>query len=343
MLKHGADREPGSRPQAPARGRAAEPRRGSLARRAAAFVAGQSWVRKVVLSTPVVRDVAWRFVAGEDLDAGLGALRALNARGIKGTLNYVGTHVRSEAEAIAAADAAIASLRRIRAEGVDSHVSLKLTQIGLDVNEELCRTQLRRVLDCTAEVANFVRIDMEESAYTEQTIRLFEEMREAYGAERVGIAVQSYLRRRGDDLERLLAGDSRIRLVKGGYWEPADVVYRRKAEIDRAFLGDLDRLLRRGAHPALATHDTRAIDRARRIAAEAGLDKGAFEFQMLYGVRPDLQASLVRDGHIVRCYVPYGGQWYAYVLGCVRRLPGGVLQRFRERARRHRRRPAVRP
>lgn len=344
MPKPGADRTPGGGATAQARERGAEPHRRSPARRAAAFVAGQSWVRKLALSTPVVRDVAWRFVAGEDLDAGLVALRALNARGIRGTLNYVGTHVRSEAEAIAAADAAIESLRRIRDEaGLDSHVSLKLTQVGLDVDEDLCRTQLRRVLDVAAEVGNFVRIDMEESAYTEQTIRLFEEARDAYGADRVGIAVQSYLRHRGEDLGRLLAGGSRVRLVKGGYWEPADVAYRRKAEIDEAFLRDVDRLLARGSQPAIATHDLRAIDHARAIAASAGLAKGAFEFQMLYGVRPDLQESLVRDGYGVRCYVPYGGQWYAYVLGCVRRLPGGALQRFRERARRHRRRPTVRP
>ena len=300
-------------------------------------------MRKLALSTPVVRDVAWRFVAGEDLDAGLAVLRVLNARGIRGTLNYVGTHVRSEAEAIAAADAAIESLRRIHETGLESHVSLKLTQVGLDLDEDLCRAQLRRVLDVAAEVGNFVRIDMEESAYTEQTIRLFEEARDAYGSDRVGIAVQSYLRHRGEDLERLLAGDSRIRLVKGGYWEPAGVVFRRKAEVDRAFLRDLDRLLTRGSRPAIATHDLRAIDHARAIAELAGLDKGSFEFQMLYGVRPDLQDSLVRGGYGVRCYVPYGGQWYAYVLGCVRRLPGGALQRLRERARRRRRRAAVRP
>ncbi len=307
-----------------------------MVRQLSSLVVKQSWVRKLALSTPGLRGVAWRFVAGENLVAGLSAVRALNARGIKGTLNYVGTHVRTEAEAIGAADAAVQALRGIHEEGLDSHVSLKLTQIGLDVDEALCRTGLRRVLDCASELGNFVRIDMEESAYTERTISLFEEMRRAYRPETVGIAVQSYLRQRGGDLERLLAGGSRIRLVKGGYWEAPDVVYRRQVDIDRAFFRDIDVLLARGTHPAIATHDRAAIDQVRDTAAERGLDKRAFEFQMLYGVRRDLQDGLVRDGYAVRCYVPYGGQWFEYVLGCVRRVPGGTVRRLGERLRRTR-------
>ena len=303
----------------------------SLPRRALASVAGNGSVRKLVVSTPFLRDVAWRFVAGEDLPAGLAAIRALNAKGIKGTLSHVGTHVRSEEEAIAAADEAIAALRGLRAAGLDSHVSVKLTQIGLDIRPELCRAQLRRVLDCARDVDTFVRIDMEESGYVEATIGLFEEMREAYGAARVGIVLQSYLRLRHDDLGRLAAAGSRIRLVKGGYWEPAHVVFRAKRDVDRAFFADIERLLREGRHPAIATHDPAAIGVAGRAAASTGLPKDAFELQMLYGVRSDLQDRLVRDGYIVRCYVPYGGQWYAYVLGCLRRVPGGILQRARER------------
>lgn len=305
-----------------------------MLRRLASFVVRRSWVRKIALSTPGLRDIAWRFVAGETLETGLSAIRRLNARGIKGTLNCVGTHAHSEADAVAAADVAIESLRRIHEQGLESHVSIKLTQLGLDIDEELCRTQVRRVLDGACEVDGFVRIDMEESSYTDRTIGLFEEMREAYGPERVGIVLQSYLRNRQGDLERLAAGGSRIRLVKGGYWEPAEVVLRRKADIDRAFLRDIELLLARARKPALATHDTVAIDRACQIADRQGLDRGAFEFQMLYGVRPDLQDRLVREGYSVRCYVPYGGQWFEYVLGCVRRVPGGALKGLRERIRR---------
>ena len=312
--------------------RAGSPRP-SLPRRALASVAGNGSVRKLALSTPFVREVAWRFVAGEDLAAGLRVIRTLNARGIKGTLSNVGTHVRSEEEAVAAADQAIAALRGLDGAGLDSHVSVKLTKLGLDIEPDLCRAQLRRVLECARDVGTFVRIDMEESGYVEATIALFEEMREAYGAEQVGIVLQSYLRQRRDDLDRLAAAGSRIRLVKGGYWEPADVVYRAKRDVDGAFVADIGRLFRDGLHPAIATHDPAAIAVACRVAASAGLAKDAFEFQMLYGVRSDLQDRLVRDGYVVRCYVPYGGQWYEYVLGCLRRVPGGILQRTRDRMR----------
>jgi proline dehydrogenase len=280
---------------------------------------------------PFVREVAWRFVAGEDLPAGLDVIKALNAKGIKGTLNHVGTHVRSEAEAISAADEAIAALRGLHAAGLDSNISVKLTQIGLDIRPDFCRTQLRRVLDCAREVDIFVRIDMEEFGYVESTIGLFEEMREEYGAEKVGIVLQSYLRNRPEDLSRLAVAGSRIRLVKGGYWEPPDVVYRKKRDVGGAFIADIERLLRDGRHPAIATHDPAAISFARRVAASTGLAKDALEFQMLYGVRTGLQDRLVAEGYVVRCYVPYGGQWYEYVLGCLRRVPGGFVQRARSR------------
>jgi len=303
----------------------------SLPRRTVAAVARNGSVRKLAVSTPVLRDVAWRFVAGEDLEAGLAVIRDLNARGIKGSLSHVGTHIRSEAEVVASADEALAALHGLRTARLDSHFSVKLTQLGLDIRPELCRTQLQRVLDCARDVDIFVRIDMEESGYVDATIGIFEEMRETYGADHVGIVLQSYLRHRREDLGRLAAAGSRIRLVKGGYWERPDVAYRAKREIDGAFFADIDRLVRNGRNPAIATHDPAAIDVARRVASSAGLAKDGFEFQMLYGVRSDLQDRLVRDGHIVRCYVPYGGQWYEYVLGCLRRVPGGIMQRAKDR------------
>ncbi len=296
-------------------------------------LARQPWIRKAAVSTPGVRDLAWRFVAGETLEAGLATTRALNARGIKATLTCVGTHVRAEEQAVAAASAAVASLERIVAGQLDANISIKLTQIGLDIDEELCRTQLGRVVGRAAQLDNFVWIDLEESRYVPRTLRLFEEAREAYGIDAVGIVVQSYLRDRAGDLERLLAGHSRIRLVKGGYWEPAEVVYRRRTEIDRAFLQDIDLLLARGYRPAIATHDERAVRRACDVAAAAGLDKQAFEFQMLYGVREDLQERLVGAGYPVRSYVPYGDQWYEYLLGCIRRIPGGAFRRLLDRLR----------
>ena len=298
-----------------------------MLRQIASVVARQGWVRKTALSTPGVRGLAWRFVAGEDLDAGVAAVRRLNAQGIAATLNYVGTHVSAAPEARTAADAAIDALRRIHAEGLRSHVSVKLTQIGLDVDAGLCEDQLRRILDCARELGNFVRIDMEESGYVDRTMGLFEAMRQAYGSQTVGLAFQSYLRRRRPLLERLIAEDTRIRLVKGGYWESSDIVFRRQADVDAAFLEDIELVLTRGKGPAIATHDITAIDHARRIAEGIGLGRQDFEFQMLYGVRPDLQDMLARDGFRVRCYVPYGNGWYEYVLGCLRRVAGGGIRR----------------
>jgi proline dehydrogenase len=291
----------------------------------------QPHFRKVVMSTPVIRDLAWRFVAGENLDSGIAAVQSLNGRGIQGTLNYVGTHVRDHSEATAAADSAIAALERIHKERAASHLSLKLTQIGLDIDEDLCRAQLRRVLDSARATGNFVRIDMEESEYVERTLHLFEEARAEYGSDTVGIVIQSYLRDDGRDLNRVVAGGSRVRLVKGGYWESPTVVYRKPEEIDRCFARDIELLLARGQHAAIATHDARFITRTKKIAERLGLDRRTFEFQMLYGVRTDLQEQLVQEGYNVRCYVPYGGEWYNYFLGCARRIPGGALRRFRER------------
>lgn len=301
-----------------------------MLRQLIAKIAGQSWVRKAVMSTPGIRDLAWRFVAGENLDAAIAALKSLNARGIKGTLNFIGTHVKIEAEAVAAADAAIEALRRIHAEGLDGNLSVKLTQIGLDIDASLCREQLQRILECAAQLGNFVRIDMEESRYVEPTLQIFEEMLDVHGADTVGIVLQSYLRQRHADLQRVLARDARVRLVKGGYWESPERVYRKKADIDKAFRRDLEVLLPRGRYPAIATHDARFLAQTRHIAGEAGIAPQAFEFQLLYGVRADLQNDLVRDGYNVRCYVPYGGNWYAYLLGCLRRIPGGILRRVSE-------------
>jgi proline dehydrogenase len=300
-------------------------------RRMLLWGASSRWVRGLAGRIPGIRAVAWRYVAGENLSAAVRVIRALNADGFTTTLNYVGAHADSEREAIAAADEVIESLESIHAEELDSHVSVKLTQLGLDVDESLARTLLRRVVGRAADLDIFARIDMEESQYVERTIHLFEEIREEYGAARVGIAVQSYLRHRPTDLTRLLDAGSRVRLVKGGYWESNRVVYRARADIDRAFWMDMETLLERGHRPAIATHDAAAIEEARRITARFGLDKGAFEFQMLYGVRPDLQAALVREGYAVRCYVPYGGQWLPYVLGCVRRMPSAAVHRLRQR------------
>jgi proline dehydrogenase len=299
-----------------------------MIRKVALLLARQSWFRKFIMSTPVLRDLAGRFVGGDDLQAGLAAVRRLNDRGIKGSVNFHGMHVRDVEEAKHAADQAIDALRSIREEGLESHVSVKLTKIGLDIDAALCRTQLRRILDCATETRGFVRIDMEESIYVEETLRTFEEMQDSYGGGTVGLVIQSYLRHRSGDLERLLDRGARIRLVKGGYRESRGVVFHSRAEVDAAFKRDIERLLKRGISPAIATHDTEAIAWTRALQERLGLGKGDFEFQMLYGVEPSLQESLVAAGYTVRCYVPYGGDWATHVVGCLRRIPASALSRL---------------
>lgn len=295
-----------------------------------ASLARQGSLRKIVMSTPGIRDLAWRFVAGENLEAGIDAVRTLNKDGIEGTLNFVGTHVYERDEAVAAADAAIATLERIKQEALACHLSLKLTQIGLDIDREFCRDQFRRVLNCAEATGAFVRVDMEESPYVETTLKLFEEAREKYGNDTVGIAIQSYLRHRDRDLQKLVAGGSRIRLVKGGYWESGAVAARAKRDIDRLFERDLQLLMAHGNCPAIATHDRYFLERTDELAARHNRPREQFEFQMLYGVSPELQRQLVNNGFRLRCYVPYGGHWLPYFLGCVRRLPEGALRRVQD-------------
>ncbi len=289
------------------------------------YLSTQAWAYQLILSNPLTRAMAWRFVAGEDVDAALAAVRALAARRVMSTLDHLGENVSSEAEAVAATDAAIELLRRIEAAGLKSHVSIKLTQLGLDLGDDFCEAQVRRVLDCAREYRNFVRIDMEGSAYTQRTLDLFYRLRRDYDPDTVGIVLQSYLYRTTADVERAIASGSRVRLVKGAYNEPPEIAYPQKAQVDRAYRIQMEMLLARGRYPAIATQDERLIARAQGFAAAEGIDEARFEFQMLYGVRRDLQYRLASEGYNVRCYVPYGTQWYPYFMRRLAERPANVV------------------
>ncbi len=296
-----------------------------MLRRLFIYLSTQQWAYRLLLSNRLTRAMAWRFVAGEDLETALRAVRDLNARGIRAALDPLGENVATEAEAVAAADEAIAILRRIEEAGVDAYLSIKLTQFGLDLGDDLCRAQLRRVLDCARDLGHFVRIDMEGSAYTQRTLDLFEEVRREYGPETVGTVIQAYLYRSQADIERLIPTGARLRLVKGAYNEPPEIAYPAKADVDRAYRIEMEMLLARGCYPALATQDERLIGRAQGFAAAEGIDESRFEFQMLYGVRRDLQERLAATGYNVRCYVPYGTQWYPYFMRRLAERPANVL------------------
>ncbi len=280
---------------------------------------------RLILSNPVTRGMAWRFVAGETRAGAIEVVRDLNRRGIRATLDYLGENVTSREEAIAAADEAIAELRAIADAGIDANISIKLTQLGLDLGDNFCRAQTRRVLDCARELGNFVRIDMEGSAYTQRTLDLVRELRREYDADTVGTVIQSALRRSQGDIEAQIAAGSRVRLVKGAYAEPPDVAFPEKADVDRAYRIEMELLLARGHYPALATHDERLIGRAQGFAAAEGIAEERFEFQMLYGVRRDLQERLAGEGYNVRCYVPYGTQWYPYFMRRLAERPANLL------------------
>ena len=289
------------------------------------YLSTQDWAYRLILSTPLTRAMAWRFVAGEDVDAALAAVRALAERGVMATLDHLGENVTTEAEAVAGTDAAIALLRRIEAAGLKSHVSIKLTQLGLDLGDAFCEAQVRRVLDCAREYGNFVRIDMEGSAYTQRTLDLFYRLRRDYDPDTVGIVLQSYLYRTTADVEQAIASGSRVRLVKGAYNEPPEIAYPEKDQVDRAYRIQMEMLLARGRYPAIATQDERLIARAQGFAAAEGIDERRFEFQMLYGVRRDLQYRLASEGYNVRCYVPYGTQWYPYFMRRLAERPANVV------------------
>jgi proline dehydrogenase len=289
------------------------------------YLSTQAWAYQLILSNPLTRAMAWRFVAGEDVDSALAAVRALAARRVMATLDHLGENVSSEAEAVAGTDAAIALLRRIEAAGLRSHVSIKLTQLGLDLGDDFCEAQVRRVLDCAREYGNFVRIDMEGSAYTQRTLDLFYRLRRDYDPDTVGIVLQSYLYRTTADVEQAIASGSRVRLVKGAYNEPPEIAYPQKAQVDRAYRIQMEMLLARGRYPAIATQDERLIARAQGFAAAEGIDEHRFEFQMLYGVRRDLQYRLASEGYNVRCYVPYGTQWYPYFMRRLAERPANVV------------------
>jgi proline dehydrogenase len=285
--------------------------------------------KNVITRAPVSRSIARRFVAGDTLDEAVEAARAVNAAGLSASLDFLGESVKSREEATEAAEMAIRILERIAAEGIDANLSVKPTQLGLDVDEDFGRGNIELVLQRARELGNgdgevFVRLDMESTAYTERTVALVERLW-ADGFRNVGTVLQSYLRRTPDDLDRMLALGARVRLVKGAYKEPEELAFPDKADTDRAFVEEMERLLEGGTYPAIATHDEAIIDHARRFAWERGIGKDGFEFQMLYGVRRDLQQRLREEGYNVRVYIPFGSQWYPYLMRRLAERPANVV------------------
>ena len=296
-----------------------------MLRPALLYLSNQPRIFGFVRRNRLAQKFASRFVAGETLETALAAVRALNAQGISATLDLLGESVHNEREARTQQAQYLALLDAIAAEQLDANVSLKLTAMGLDIADELCVAIMQEILEQARRHRTFVRLDMEGSAYTERTLRLFEDRLYPGFREHVGIVLQSYLRRTLADVDRANQLKCRVRLCKGAYQEPATVAFPDKADVDRTYLQCMERLVEHGNYPGLATHDERMIAETKRFVAERGIARDRFEFQMLYGVRRDLQAQLVKDGYRMRVYVPFGTQWYPYLMRRLAERPANVM------------------
>jgi proline dehydrogenase len=283
----------------------------------------QDALRRIAAGLPPTRILVDRFVAGDTLDQALETLARLQGQRLQTTVDVLGESVSSAAAAESAAGRYVETLHALAARGLDLNVSLKLSQMGLDVGVDACRRNLVRILETAGRLGAFVRVDMEDHTKTSATLDLVRELRAAHPE--TGVVIQAYLRRSAADVERLIEEGTRVRLCKGAYDEPASVAFATKAEVDANYVALVERLLSAGTYPALATHDPKIIARARAFAREQGIDASRYEFQMLYGVRRDLQAQLVREGYTVRVYVPYGGEWYPYFMRRLAERPANVL------------------
>jgi proline dehydrogenase len=267
---------------------------------------------------------ARRFIAGESTADAIAAARVVQAAGMGISLDLLGESVVTLDEADAATRGCLALVREVVDAGIERNVSLKLTQLGLDVDHATAVDNLRKVLAVADAHEFFIRIDMEGSAYTDETLSIWQTLW-GLGHRRLGVVLQSALKRSEDDARRVIEQGGRIRLVKGAYKEPKTIAFQAKAEVDAAFVRIMRILLKDAVHPAIATHDPAMIAATKAYAGEIGLAKDAFEFQMLYGVRRDLQASLVAEGYRVRVYIPFGREWFPYFMRRLGERPANAL------------------
>lgn len=288
------------------------------------FLSGSNTAKRILTGTPVTRSLSRRFVPGERVEDLLEAARQANADGMRVTANYLGEAVRDRASAQAAAAVYLRVLEAIGREGLDANVSLKFTQMGQEIDEGFLRENLRPLLEAAREAGSFLRFDMESSAYTARTLEAFEALW-GEGWREIGVVLQAYLRRTEGDVARMIELGARVRLCKGAYAEPPEVAFQDPDEIGRNFIRLMERLLDRGHHPAIATHDERMIRATVAHARARGIAPEHFEFQMLFGVRRDLQRDLVREGWRVRVYIPFGEAWYPYLMRRLAERPANVL------------------
>jgi len=295
-----------------------------LTRSALIYLSRQEGLKEFAARFKPFKKLTTRFIAGENIGEAVAAIRQVNARGCTASFDHLNESVTSIAETEAEVSEYLDVLARIDETGIESNVSIKLTQFGLEIDPELAYRNARRVVEDAARRGNFVRIDMEGSNVTQATIDVFRRLRAEFGLNDVGIVLQSYLYRTMDDARAVLQIPARIRICKGAYNEPPEVAYPDKKDVDHNYVRVMQLLLQSGVYHGIATHDPKMIDATIDFAQKEGIGKAAFEFQMLYGIRRDLQEQLAHDGYRMRVYVPYGKHWYPYFMRRLAERPANI-------------------
>ena len=295
-----------------------------LTRSALIYLSRQEGLKEFAARFSLFKKLTTRFIAGETIEEATAAIREVNLHGCTASFDHLNESVSSASETEAEVREYLDVLAQIDATGIDSNISIKLTQFGLEIDQELAYQNARRVVEDAARRGNFVRVDMEGSSVTQATIDIFKRLRAEFGLNEVGIVVQSYLYRTEDDVRDLLKIPARIRLCKGAYNEPAEVAFPEKQKVDENYVRVMKLLLASGTYHGIATHDPKMIEATIDFAQREGIGKAAFEFQMLYGIRRDLQEQLARDGYGMRVYVPYGKHWYPYFMRRLAERPANV-------------------
>jgi proline dehydrogenase len=295
-----------------------------ITRSALLYLSEREGLKDFAARFSLFKKITTRFVAGEDIEEAVAAIRLINERGCTASFDHLNESVKNEAEATAETEEYLAVLARIDETGIKSNVSIKLSQFGLQLDPELAYRNAHRIVQDAATRGNFVRVDMEGSEVTQATIDIFKRLRAEFGLNDVGIVLQSYLRRTMDDAHDLLKIPARIRLCKGAYKEPPEVAFPDKKDVDDNYVRVMQLLLSSGTYHGIATHDPKMIDATIAYMQRENISKDAFEFQMLYGIRRDLQEKLAREGYNVRVYVPYGKHWYPYFMRRLAERPANI-------------------
>ncbi len=295
-----------------------------MLRAAFLWLSEQPRIFRFVRRNGLARTLASRFVAGETIDEAITTLHDLNTSNLSASLDLLGESVLHAEEAQRACRAYLDLLERVQAAQANANVSVKLTQMGLDIDEQRCLGNMRAIIGKAKQYGSFVRIDMEQSSYTAKTIALFKDILYPEFGNTVGVVLQSYLRRTAADVSTMIGLGARVRLCKGAYQEPEDVAFPDKRDVDANFIDCVEQLMERGHYPGIATHDIKIIDHAIAFAKQRHIPSARFEFQMLYGVRRDLQSRLRREGYNVRVYVPFGTHWYPYLMRRLAERPANI-------------------